>query len=55
MKSVAILLVKLRVWPATAPLIVENSPANEHPEIAAIAPAGLIVTVPKAVVLVHWL
>ncbi len=33
MKSVATELVNFRVWPETAPLIVEYSPAKEHVEI----------------------
>jgi len=52
-KSVAILLVKLNVWPLTAPLIVEYSPANEHVEIVTIVPDGLIVAVPNEEVFVH--
>lgn len=52
-KSVAILLVKRRVCPLTAPLIVEYSPPNEQVEIVTAVPAVLIVAVPKAVVLVH--
>jgi len=52
-KSVAILLVNLKVWPFTAPLMVEYSPAKEQVEIVTSAPTGLIVAVPNAVVFVH--
>ena len=52
-KSVAILLVKLNVWPLTAPLIVEYSPAKEHVEIVTKVPDGLIVAVPNEEVFVH--
>ena len=52
-KSVATLLVNLNVWPFTAPLMVEYSPANEQVEIVTSAPIGLIVAVPNEEVLVH--
>ena len=46
-KSVATLLVNFRVFPATAPVIVEYSPANEQVEIVDTAPAGSIAADPK--------
>lgn len=48
--SVAMLLVNLRTWPATAPLIVEYSPANTQVSIETRAPKGSMVAVPYGVV-----
>lgn len=47
-QSVATLLVNCSVWPFTAPLMVENSPANEQVEIVTTAFDAGIVAVPKA-------
>lgn len=45
-KSVATLLVKRRVCPFTAPLITENSPANEQVEMVVAVPLVLMAIVP---------
>lgn len=52
-KSVATLLVNRRVWPFTALLMVEYSPAKEQVEMVTSEPLVLMVALPKAVVFVH--
>ena len=53
MLSVGALLVNFSVCPATAPLIVEYSPANEHVDIVTTAPMASIVADPKEDVFVQ--
>jgi hypothetical protein len=51
--SPAMLEVNFNVWPATAPEIVENSPANEQVESVTAVPVVLIVPLPNELVNVH--
>jgi hypothetical protein len=52
--SPATLLVKFRVCPDTAPLIVEYSPAKLQVEIVTVVPPVLIVAVPNALLNVQF-